>query len=621
MSIFKYKPRTKLLILFFILPCISTPITFSEDFPSPEIIWEKSLGWQDMEYASMVAQTNDGGFIIAGNTEFWDNENMDPFLIKIDSNGNLEWKEWTAGQRGDVIVFVSQTEDGGYITFSAYGWRSKHNSNGKRVLIEGVVEGLLPTYAHDISSAISCPDGSFIIVGELLWKIDSDGNILWSRDYEFLDDPKYGTSIRRTSDGGYIIIGTEEYTKSSTDIRVVKINSKGVVQWSKLYGEKNIDIGNDIQQTSDGGYILIGSVLNKNSDLDAYIVKINFEGDVMWTKIIETPIDIDGISIFLDEDGYVIVSQKSYWGYRRERQLYYHDLYFHMWWGDYNEVYLSKIDLNGEPINNVIIDTFTKINPTNIVKTDDGDYVIATSLAREINPEDNPEFQVSCKKVTFHPCAKSVRHAKIVKVNGTRIVVDYSTYSLMGNSSSINTKGMNFRIWKCSNFSIPHANTRLNEWELIGSWTPDLLEVGEKILNNDEAYAVHDLIHPVDGRQFYGFVWNLLHVSEPLQIGDVLQFAAEINQKPIEYDGTLPYYDVTGTGCYDRIQIVGITDTGASIIRRFDGEEEYDNDTDTVKTIIHKSYSLARARTLARMRARANMKAITHTFFSLARMR
>ncbi len=79
--------------------------------------------------------------------------------------------------------------------------------------------------------------------------------------------------IRKTSDNGYVIVGSTESKNfdvsanhGNSDIWVVKLNISGVIQWERCYGGSNWDYGSDIQETSDGGYIISGWTNSNNGE-------------------------------------------------------------------------------------------------------------------------------------------------------------------------------------------------------------------------------------------------------------------------------------------------------------------------------------------------------------------
>ena len=93
-----------------------------------------------------------------------------------------------------------------------------------------------------------------------------------------------GNYIQPTSDGGFIIVGTAG--DSSTDILLIKTDSVGNEVWSKTFGGSYDDEGYKARETSDGGFILIGKYVpdNDSTATNAYLVKTNSSGDSLWTK-------------------------------------------------------------------------------------------------------------------------------------------------------------------------------------------------------------------------------------------------------------------------------------------------------------------------------------------------
>lgn len=95
----------------------------------------------------------------------------------------------------------------------------------------------------------------------------------------------YGEEIIATKDNGFIAIGaTESFGNGLTDMYIIKLDSNGNVQWHKTFGGPNIDYGKDIVQTADSGFIACGYSNSQNLDYDIFVVKINKNGDLDWSK-------------------------------------------------------------------------------------------------------------------------------------------------------------------------------------------------------------------------------------------------------------------------------------------------------------------------------------------------
>ncbi len=117
--------------------------------------------------------------------------------------------------------------------------------------------------------------------------IDEQGNLLWSSTYGG-DGWEYGFGICASHDDGYILTGYSTsfsyYTANSKDVFIVKIDEDGNELWSKTYGGSCLDIGRSICQ-SDDGYIICGYTESYGSgENDIYVLSIDEEGTIIWDK-------------------------------------------------------------------------------------------------------------------------------------------------------------------------------------------------------------------------------------------------------------------------------------------------------------------------------------------------
>jgi hypothetical protein len=92
--------------------------------------------------------------------------------------------------------------------------------------------------------------------------------------------------VQQTTDGGYIMVGdTESAGAGSFDIGVIKTDENGITEWSKTYGGLYEDRGQSIQLTTDGGYIIAGTTASYGIGwYDIWLIKIDSEGNTIWTK-------------------------------------------------------------------------------------------------------------------------------------------------------------------------------------------------------------------------------------------------------------------------------------------------------------------------------------------------
>lgn len=97
-----------------------------------------------------------------------------------------------------------------------------------------------------------------------------------------------GYSVQSCPDQGYIVAGSSS-SLGPTDGYVVRTDSLGLVMWSKFYGGNNIDVIRDIELLSDSGYIMAGySNSSGNGGYDAWAIRIDQNGDTLWTRDIGT---------------------------------------------------------------------------------------------------------------------------------------------------------------------------------------------------------------------------------------------------------------------------------------------------------------------------------------------
>ena len=112
-----------------------------------------------------------------------------------------------------------------------------------------------------------------------------------------------GVAIEVTSDGGYIVGGSTSSFTSDQDMYLIKLDSTGTLEWSKVYHSNNfIDRLHDVKQTADGGYYLVGYIEGGFGFLDHSILKVDPQGNLIWAKNfggIEAD-ELRGISITTD---------------------------------------------------------------------------------------------------------------------------------------------------------------------------------------------------------------------------------------------------------------------------------------------------------------------------------
>jgi len=177
-----------------------------------------------------------------------------------------------------------------------------------------------------------------------------------------------GFSVQQTNDNGYITVGyTNSFGADTTDVYLIKTNSNGDTLWTKTFGGINVDQGNCVQQTLDGGYIITGNTYSFGAgNSDVYLIKTDINGDALWTKTYGGADDDGGLFVQQTTDsGYIVTGYASSFD------------------AGFEEVYLIKTNSSGDTL-------WTKTygggnstsNSNEVHQTFDGGYIVTgyTSL-------------------------------------------------------------------------------------------------------------------------------------------------------------------------------------------------------------------------------------------------
>ena len=307
-----------LLTFFFALP------TFSQQR------WERTYGGASGDYGHSVQQTSDGGYIVAGLTRSFGAGNYDVYLIKTNASGDTLWTRTYGGKNWDQGNSVQQTTDGGYIIVG-YTSSFRDTLSDDVYLIKTDASGdtlWTKTYGGNFGdegwSIQQTSDGGYIIAGITssfgvntdVWliKTNASGNTLWTRTYGGTSWD-LGEDVKQTTDGGYIIAGWTRSFGNSDQVYLVKTNASGDTIWTRTYGGTNQDWGNSVQQTLDGGYIVAGWTNSFGNTWQVYLIKTNALGDTLWTRTYGGAMEEYGYSVHQTTDrGYIVVGVTSSFG-------------------------------------------------------------------------------------------------------------------------------------------------------------------------------------------------------------------------------------------------------------------------------------------------------------------
>jgi hypothetical protein len=146
-----------------------------------------------------------------------------------------------------------------------------------------------------------------------LIKTDASGNVQWAKTYGGTSADE-AFSVQQTSDGGYIVVGlTNSFGAGTEDIFLIKTDASGNLQWAKTYGGAIGDRALSVQQTSDGGYIVAGLTNSFGAGgLDIFLIKTDASGNVQWAKTYGGTDWEDAFSVQQTSDGGYIVAGRTW---------------------------------------------------------------------------------------------------------------------------------------------------------------------------------------------------------------------------------------------------------------------------------------------------------------------
>ena len=171
-----------------------------------ELIWEKSYGGSQIDEARSIAATNDGNYIIVGDTRSNDldvSQNFggaDVWVIKISPIGEIIWEKSFGGSSFDISRSIKTTQDNGFLISG-----SSRSANGDLTKNQGQNDAWV-------------------------FKINSEGSLLWQKSFGG-SNIDYAYDATELHDNSVIIVGESESNdgditenKGFSDVLIIKIN-------------------------------------------------------------------------------------------------------------------------------------------------------------------------------------------------------------------------------------------------------------------------------------------------------------------------------------------------------------------------------------------------------------
>ena len=290
-------------------------------------VWVKYLGEGDYCIGRCLEPTDDGGYIIGGNSIPDIGSGLgDLYYMKVNSEGETEWTRTCAYESDDYIMRIKQSTDGGYViagATSSFGMGSydmlimKTDASGDSVW-GAAFGGIQEDIAFDVIETL---DGGFVIGGILgfysdpdyfidayVVKLDASGNVGWINIYTY-DVLDAILAMQETSGGDIIMAGVTGGLEENTfDCLLIRTNADGDTVWTRTFGGDDYEMINQMVLDADGDAIMAGSTASFSVGMaDMSLWKYSAGGDSIWMVTEGSGYGDEGFGLSLCSDGGFIV--------------------------------------------------------------------------------------------------------------------------------------------------------------------------------------------------------------------------------------------------------------------------------------------------------------------------
>jgi len=277
----QFKISSYLILLMLLLLGCNSDDSSSDSSIKGEVNLVQTYGGTKNDSGQSVVATFDGGYIVSGFTQSNDgdindkqDESFDYWLLKFNAENELQWQKTYGGSADERSNSIIQTQDGGYAVLGF-----SFSSDG------------------DITNNAGLQD-------YWLAKLDANGTISWQKSFGY-PGADSGVSVIQTNDQGYLVTGVLDVTASGGegntarnsnrhaggDYWALKLNSSGDIEWSKYFGGNFTDTPENVIQTEDNGFIIVGGsdsidtdVSNNIGTYDFWVIRISATGNLVWEK-------------------------------------------------------------------------------------------------------------------------------------------------------------------------------------------------------------------------------------------------------------------------------------------------------------------------------------------------
>lgn len=292
----------------------------------PDTLWTRRIGGDStFEDVFESLATSDSGYLLVGSKRLpW--QNGWPYTVKINNLGDTLWTRLYDFMNSGRLESVIELEDSG---FAMAGLASISGSDNNTILIRTDSHGdTLWTHSYGGQGAdgatviVKAEEGGFVLFGYsamagdiggdlYVIRTESTGDTLWTRVFARAGIDAVNSAIRCT-DGGYLAAGYTTNNGTYGDIALWRISASGDMLWTRIYGDASYLTSNSVVQLSDGGFAVVGTRQEVGFDLDWLFLRLDSDGDSLWSRLIATDADESAYAVHQSWDRGFAVAGRSY---------------------------------------------------------------------------------------------------------------------------------------------------------------------------------------------------------------------------------------------------------------------------------------------------------------------
>ena len=268
--------------------------------------WTNAIGTTVAEWGNCITQTPDSGYIIGGFRNTSTIKGYDALVVKVDKNGDHVWSKYFGANDWDFIYDVTPTNDGNYLLCGETYSYGKGKNDIYVIKIDDIGDTLwTKTYGNtgsDKAHAItSTDDGNYVLAGSTtsfgldssqvyFVKINNSGDTLWTKMIGS-SGTEEAFDIIESQDKGLIVTGyTIRFSTKDKDVYLAKTDENGSFLWEKYFGRigtpelNKDDEGFSVVELSNGKLLTLGytKTFGTLGTKDIYAPHTNSNGS--WIK-------------------------------------------------------------------------------------------------------------------------------------------------------------------------------------------------------------------------------------------------------------------------------------------------------------------------------------------------